>query len=64
MNIEEKKFAILEGALTSIRADYPARIGIAAGQLARACALLTSQVKAEREEGKAMVRRWKHGNTF
>lgn len=36
----------------------------AACALATACALLTSTSKAEREEGKTMVRRWKNGNSF
>lgn len=32
--------------------------------LSKACATLTSSVKAEREIGKTMVRRWKNGNSF
>jgi len=31
--------------------------------LALACCLLTSPVKAEREAGKALVKRWKYRNT-
>ena len=33
-------------------------------RLAEACALLTSQSKDEREKGKAIVRRWKHSNSY
>lgn len=33
-------------------------------ELAKACALLTSISKDEREQGKTLVRRWKNGNRF
>lgn len=37
--------------------DYPATYW-----LALACCMLTSPVKAEREAGKILVRKWKHTN--
>lgn len=67
MNLTDKTDAILNGLrdeANKAETAIPARTGYALAALATACALLTSPVKAEREEGKAMVRRWKHGNTF
>lgn len=51
-------------AIANIDGSREERFGYQFARMSRALALLTSQVKAEREEGKAMVRRWKHGNTF
>lgn len=65
MSIEEKandiaRNVIIEQEGGDARKEYLA----ACLHLAKACALLTSTIKAEREEGKTMVRRWKNGNKF
>lgn len=36
----------------------------AINDLAKACALLTSTIKTERETGKKMVREWKNNTTY
>jgi hypothetical protein len=63
MNIEEKQVAIANGVIAEARekcTDSGAeRAGYCVASLARACALLTSPVKAEREAGKQMVRDWR-----
>jgi len=67
MTIDDKAIAIEKSALADAY-ELNKRPDIAhlsaVGALAKACALLTSTSKAEREEGKTMVRRWKNGNSF
>lgn len=62
-----KATQILEGARRQVELKgyqiLEDQYGDAAAYLATACALLTSSVKAEREEGKAMVREWRKAGT-
>lgn len=61
----KKADAIARNAIIDQDGGDPRKEYLAACRdMAKACALLTSTVKAEREEGKAMVRRWKNGNSF
>ena len=67
MKIEDKADAITRAVIidnsgpdkTAGQANYAAICA-----LATACALLTSTSKAEREQGKLMVRQWRHGANF
>lgn len=67
MNIDDKATAI-EKAVIAEAYELNKRAEIAhlsaVGQLAKACALLTSTSKAEREQGKLLVRQWRHGANF
>lgn len=67
MTIDDKATAIEKAAIQDAY-EFNKRAELAhlsaIGQLAKACALLTSTSKDEREQGKTMVRRWKNGNTF
>lgn len=67
MTTHDKAETIAASALS--KNQHPAlsdngRLYAACLDLAMACALLTSTVKAEREQGKTMVRQWKNGNSF
>lgn len=65
MNIDEKAKNIARNAIIDQDGGDPRKEYLSAAlELAKACALLTSTVKAERAEGKTMVRRWKNGNSF
>lgn len=67
MKIEDKADAITEAVIIeNTRPDNtPGQAYYAAiCELAKACALLTSTSKAEREQGKLMVRQWRHGANF
>lgn len=62
MNIDDKATAIEKGVIAAAY-EFNRRPDLAhltaVGQLATACALLTSSLKAERERGKTMVRTWR-----
>lgn len=67
MNIDDKATAIEKAAIAeAYKLNTQPTIAhlSAVSQLAKACALLTSTSKEEREQGKTMVRRWKNGNSF
>lgn len=67
MTIDEKATAIEKAAIAAAY-EFNSRAEIAhlsaIGQLAKACALLTSTSKEERELGKGMVRKWKNGGNL
>lgn len=63
--IERKAEDIVAGCLAEHQGTNPTDNALGVAQsLATALALLTSTSKDEREQGKTMVRRWKHGNSF
>lgn len=67
MTINDKAETIAQSALDSNQNPQLSEAGrcyAACLDLAKACALLTSTSKDEREQGKTMVRRWKSGNSF
>lgn len=65
MTIDEKAEAIARNAIIEQDGGDPKAEYLAAAlALAKACSLLTSTSKDEREQGKTMVRRWKNGNSF
>jgi hypothetical protein len=61
MTTDEKAEAIARNAIIEQTGGDPRTEYLAACQaLAKACALLTSTSKDEREQGKQMVRQWKN----
>lgn len=65
MTINEKAETITRNAIIEQQGRDPRKEYLAVClDLAKACALLTSTSKEEREKGKQMVRRWKTGNSF